>query len=284
MEHLLAEPTSGQTLQGRTLLITGGTRGIGKAIALRCAREGANVVIAAKTVVSTPRTPGTIHDAADAVNEAGGKGLGVQVDVRDLDSIERAVSQAVETFGGIDAVVNNAGAIQLLPTEHLAPKRYDLMMQINTRATWMLAKAALPHLKASEHAHIVTLSPPIDLDYPRWFAAHTAYTVSKFAMSMTALGLAQELKAHHIASNTLWPRTTIATAAVEMLGGEALMKVSRTPEIMADAAHAILTSPTSVTGQSFIDEDLLRARGVTDFAHYAVDPDATLQTDLFVSR
>ncbi|MCB9679715.1 MAG: NAD(P)-dependent oxidoreductase [Alphaproteobacteria bacterium] len=270
-------------LAGKTIFITGGTRGIGKAIALRCAADGANVVVAAKTVVSTPKTPGTIHDAAREIDAAGGHGLGIQVDVRDQASIEAAVAETVERFGGIDAIVNNAGAIQLLPTEHLEPRRYDLMLQINVRATWMLAKAALPHLKKSANAHVVTLSPPIDLDYARWFAGHTAYTVSKFAMTMTALGLAEELRRAGIASNTLWPRTTIATAAVGMLGGDALMKVSRTPEIMADAAYAILTSDArEVTGNSFLDEDLLRTRGVTDFGRYSVVEGSKLQTDLFV--
>lgn len=272
------------TLAGRTILVTGGTRGIGKAIALRCAADGANVVIAAKTVQSGPKTPGTIHDAAREIDEAGGHGLGLQVDVRDADAIAAAVQATVERFGGLDAVINNAGAIQLSPTSTLPPKRYDLMFQVNVRAPWMLAHAALPHLRKSKAAHMISLSPPIDLD-PRWFAQHAAYTVSKYAMTMTALGLAAEWKALGIGVNTLWPRTTIATAAVEMLGGAELMRRSRTPAIMADAAYAILTSdPRVLTGTSFLDEDLLRARGRTDFAEYAVEPGIDPLADLFVSE
>lgn len=270
----------GSEMKGRTVLITGGTRGIGKAIALRLAREGANVVVAAKTVESTPRTPGTIYDAADAIDAAGGQGMGVQVDVRDEDSIATAVQATVDRFGGLDAVINNAGAIRLLPTTQLQSKHFDLMLGINTRAVWLLAHHAGPHLKKSAGGHFVTLSPPIDLN-PRWFAAHAAYTTTKFAMSMLAMGLAAEWP--DVACTALWPRTTIATAAVEMLGGDAMMKVSRTPEIMADAAHAILQSTVDeVSGRCLLDEDFLRERGQTDFDHYAVEPGAKLMTDLFV--
>lgn len=269
-------------LSGRTIFITGGTRGIGKAIALRCAREGANVVVAAKTVVSGPRTPGTIHDAAREIDAAGGNGLGIQLDVRDADAIEGAVAAAVERFGGLDAVIHNAGAIQLSPTAQLPPKRYDLMLQINVRAVWTLARHALAHLRRSPHAHMITLSPPLDLD-PRWFRQHAAYTTTKYAMTLTATGLAVEWAEHGIGVNALWPKTTIATAAVDMLGGAELMRRSRTPEIMADAAFEILVSdPRAVTGQTFLDEDLLRARGVTDFDRYAVEPGMELVPDLFV--
>lgn len=267
-------------LANKTILITGATRGIGRAIALRCAREGANIVVAAKTVVSTPRTPGTIHDAVAAVEEAGGHGLAVQLDVRDEAAIERAVEATMDRFGRLDAVFNNAGAISLLPTGNLSPKRYDLMLQINTRAVWMMAHAAMPHLKKT-NGHFITLSPPIDLD-PRWFANHTAYTVSKYAMTMTALGLAAEWK--DIASYTLWPRTAIATAAVEMLGGEAMVRQSRTVDIMADAAHALLLSDhEGVSGRSWLDEQVLRDRGVEDFSGYAHTPGQPLLPDLFVS-
>lgn len=272
-----------KALTNKTILITGATRGIGHAIALRCAADGANVVVAAKTVVSTPRTPGTIHDAVRDVENAGGQGLAVQVDVRDEDAIGRAVEMAVDRFGGIDAVFNNAGAIQLLPTGALPPKRYDLMHQINVRAVWMMAHHVMPHLQASK-GHFVTLSPPIDL-HPRWFGGHTAYTVSKYAMTMTALGLAAEWERAGVASYALWPRTAIATAAVEMLGGDALRRQSRTPAIMADAAYALLTRDNeAVTGRAWLDEQVLRDEGVEDFAAYAVEPGQEPCLDLFVTE
>lgn len=267
-------------LNDRTFLITGATRGIGRAIALRCAADGANIVVAAKTVTSTPKTPGTIHDAVEAIEEAGGRGLAFQLDVRDEQGIAAAVEAAVSHFGRLDGVINNAGAIQLLPTEHLQPRRYDLMHQINVRAVWMMAHAARPHLVASG-GHFVTLSPPIDLD-PRWFQGHTAYTVSKYAMTMTSLGLAAEWDGE-VASYALWPRTAIATAAVRMLGGDALMERSRKPSIMADAAYALLTSEReAVTGRAWLDEQVLRDRGVTDFDPYATTPGIDPVIDLFV--
>lgn len=272
------------SLAGRTILITGATRGIGKAIALRCARDGANVIIAAKTVESGPKTPGTIYDAAHAVEAAGGKALPVQVDVRDDAALADAVAKAVQHFGGLDGVINNAGAINLQRAEQLDAKRYDLMMAINVRAPFLLAKLALPHLRQAPRAHFLTLSPPIDMR-PKWFSQHAGYTTSKFAMTMTALGLAAELHGSNVAACTLWPRTLIATKAVEWIGGDTMLNASRTPEIMADAAYALLDSdPASVTGRSFIDEALLRARGVIDFAKYDNVPGAELLVDLFVDE
>lgn len=270
-------------LANKTILITGASRGIGRAIALRCAADGANLIVAAKTVVSTDKTPGTIHEAVDAIEAAGGKGLAVQCDVRDEGAIERAVQQGVERFGGLDAVFNNAGAISLLPTGALTPKRYDLMLQINVRAVWMMAHHALPHLQKSK-GHFVTLSPPIDLA-PRWFSAHTAYTVSKFGMTMTSLGLASEWSRAGIASYALWPKTSIATAAVQMIGGDGMMRQSRTPAIMAEAAYALLTSSNpDVTGRAWLDEEVLRAHGTTDFTPFAVDPTVDPMLDLFVTE
>ncbi len=270
------------TLAGKTIVITGGTRGIGKAIALRCARDGANVVIGAKTVESTPRTPGTIYDAAREVDEAGGQGMAFQLDVRDGNLVMAMAAAAAERFGRIDALVNNAGAIMLTPVQYTPLKRYDLMMNVNVRASFACAQACIPFMKASENAHILTLSPPIDLD-PRWFGPHAPYTISKYGMTMLTMGLAEELRSDGIAANSLWPATTIATAAVEMLGGTPMMEMSRKVDIMADAAYAILTSDASEhTGNAYIDEEILRAHGVTDFEQYAVKPGATLAPDLFL--
>jgi citronellol/citronellal dehydrogenase len=270
-------------LQNKTVFITGGSRGIGKAIALRLAREGANIVIAAKTVEPHPKLEGTIYSAAEEIEAAGGKALAVQLDIRDEEAVQKAVSEAVSRFGGIDILVNNASAIGLTPTEHTEPKRFDLMHGINVRGTFFMCKACIPHLKKSENAHILTLSPPLDMQ-PKWFSAHLAYTMSKYGMSMITMGLAEELKPFKIAANSLWPKTTIATAAVQnLLGGDYLIQRSRKPDIVADAAYAILSkSSAECSGHFFIDEEVLQQEGITDFASYAVNPGGELQRDLFV--
>ncbi|AWB85294.1 SDR family oxidoreductase [Mycetocola zhujimingii] len=266
-------------LAGKTLLMSGGSRGIGLAIALRAARDGANITLLAKTDTPDPRLEGTIHTAADAIRDAGGKALAVVGDVRDDASIADAVAQTVDTFGGIDIVVNNASVISLARTLELEPKRFDLMQDVNMRGTFMLSRAAIPHLKEAPNAHILSLSPPINLD-PKWLGAHTGYTLAKYGMSMATLGFAAEFARDGIAANTLWPRTTIKTAAVgNILGGEALLAKSRTPEIYADAAYEVLTKPSrEYTGQSLIVEDVLIAAGVTDFSQYSPGVD---EKDLF---
>ncbi|MFZ1528213.1 MAG: NAD(P)-dependent oxidoreductase [Ferruginibacter sp.] len=267
----------------KTVFITGASRGIGKAIALRLAKAGANVVVAAKSTTENPKLGGTIFSAAKEIEEAGGKALPVQCDIRDELQIQIAVDKAVETFGGIDILVNNASAISLTPTEQTEPKRFDLMHDINVRGTYFVSKACIPHLKKGNNPHILTLSPPINMDM-RWFANHIAYTLSKYNMTMIALGLAAELKKYNIAANALWPRTTIATAAVQnLLGGDALINMSRTPEIVADAAFYVLSKPSvSYSGQALIDEDVLKAEGITDLEKYSVVPGAKLYNDLFV--
>ncbi len=271
------------SLKGRTLFITGGSRGIGLAIALRAARDGANIAIAAKTAEPHPKLPGTIFTAAAEIERAGGKALPLLVDVRDEDAVKAAVATTAESFGGIDICVNNASAINLAPTEQMDMKRYDLIQSINTRGTFVTSRACIPYLRKSSNPHILTLSPPLQLR-PEWLAAHLAYTLSKFGMSMCMLGLSEELRADGIACNTLWPRTTIATAAIEFaLGGEAVMRRSRKPEIMADAAHVILTKPSrSFTGQFAIDDSILYDAGVRDFDGYHNAPGEPLQVDLFV--
>ena len=271
------------TLSGKTLFVTGASRGIGLAIALRAARDGANVTVAAKTVEVHPKLPGTIGTAAEAIEAAGGHALACAVDVRDERQIEDAVKKTVETFGGIDILVNNASAISLTGTRDTTMKRFDLMYQVNVRGTFACARACLPHLEKAANPHILVLSPPPSLA-PRWYGPHLGYTLSKMGMSMCVLGLAEELRPAGIAVNALWPRTTIATAAVRnLLGGEEAIRGSRTPEIMADAAHAILTRPSrSTTGQFFIDDEVLASEGVTDLARYAVDPAAPLLPDLFL--
>ena len=272
-----------RALQGKTLFITGASRGIGKAIALRAARDGANVVIAAKTTEPHPKLPGTIHSAAEEIEKAGGKALPCVVDVRDEGQIAAAVSKAVETFGGIDILVNNASAISLTGTEATPMKRYDLMHHINTRGTFACSQACIPHLRKSKNPHIVNNSPPLNME-ARWFAPHVAYTMAKYGMSMCVLGMAEELKPDGIAVNAIWPRTVIATAAVQnLLGGDATMRGSRTPEIMADAVYAMVTKPSrEFTGNFCIDEDVLRAEGVTDFTKYNNVPGAELIPDFFI--
>jgi citronellol/citronellal dehydrogenase len=271
------------TLKGRTLFITGASRGIGKAIALRAARDGANIVIAAKTTEPHPRLPGTIYTAAEEIEKAGGKALPCMVDIRDEQQIAAAVARAVERFGGIDILVNNASAISLTGTLETPMKRFDLMHGINTRGTFACSQACLPYLKKSSNPHILNNSPPLNMQ-PRWFGPHVAYTMAKYGMSLCVLGMAEEFKADGIAVNALWPRTVIATAAVQnLLGGDETIRGSRSPEIMADAAYAILTKPSrQVTGNFFIDEDVLRAEGVTDFSKYQMVPGAELLPDFFL--
>jgi NAD(P)-dependent dehydrogenase (short-subunit alcohol dehydrogenase family) len=269
--------------QNKTVFITGASRGIGKAIALRLAREGANIVIAAKSVEEDPRLGGTIFSAAQEVEAAGGKALALQVDIRNEEQIQSAVQQAVDKFGGIDVLINNASAIQLTPTEQTEAKRFDLMQSINVRGTFLMGKHCIPHLKKGNNPHIITLSPPINLD-PKWMGGYIAYTITKYSMSMLALGWAAELKKAGVASNALWPRTTIDTSAVRnLLGGEALAKMSRSPEIIADAAFYILRRPSAdCSGNTFIDEDVMAAEGITDLEKYAVVPGGKLYQDLFV--
>lgn len=271
------------SLNNKTAFITGASRGIGKAIALQLAKNGANIVIAAKSVEENPKLRGTIFSAAEEVEKAGGKALAVQCDIRFEDQIQNAIDKAVAKFGGIDFVINNASAISLTPTEQTEPKRFDLMHDINVRGTFFVTKACIPHLKKSSNAHILTLSPPVNLN-PKWFAGHVAYTLTKYSMSMMAIGWAAELKQYRIASNALWPRTTIDTAAVRnLLGGEALAKLSRTPDILADAAWFIINKPSDAcTGNCFIDEEVLAKEGITDLSHYSVVAGANLYRDLFV--
>jgi len=270
-------------LKNRTAFITGASRGIGRAIALRLAREGVNIVIAAKSTEENPKLGGTIFSVAEEVAALGSKALPVACDIRHEDQVMAAVSQAEAAFGGIDILVNNASAISLTPTEMTEAKRYDLMHDINVRGTFFVSKACIPHLKKGINPHILNLSPPINMD-KKWFANHLAYTMSKYNMSMIAYGLSEELKKYKIAANTLWPRTTIATAAVQnLLGGDVLMKMSRTPDILADAAYYILTKPSdSCTGNFFLDEEVLAKEGITDLGHYSVVPGAQLYTDLFL--
>jgi citronellol/citronellal dehydrogenase len=265
------------------VLISGGSRGIGKAIALRLAKEGANIAIAAKTAAAHPKLEGTIYTAAKEIEAFGVKALPLQADIRDEEQIKSAVEQTVKTFGGIDVLINNASAINLSPAEKLETKRFDLMQGINVRGTFLMCQNCIPHLKLSGNPHILNLSPPINLN-PKWFAGHVAYTISKYGMSMIVLGLAEELKKYKIAVNALWPKTTIATAAVEnLLGGDFLIQKSRTPEIVADAAYYILSRPSSeCTGNFFIDEELLSKEGITDFNKYAVNPQNSLMNDLFL--
>lgn len=267
---------------GASVLITGGSRGIGRAIALRLAQAGANIAIAAKTTEPHGRLEGTIYTVAEEIEQYGVKALPLQTDIRFEDQIQAAVEKTVEAFGGIDILINNASAISLTSTEQTEAKRFDLMNDINVRGTFLMCKACIPYLKKSTNAHILNLSPPLNMK-PKWFAPHLAYTMSKYGMSMIVLGLAEELKPYSIAVNALWPKTTIATAAVQnILGGEALMQMSRKPDVVADAAYYILTKPADCTGHFFIDEEVLQKEGITHFDQYAVVPGATLYPDLFL--
>jgi citronellol/citronellal dehydrogenase len=270
------------SLRGKTVFITGASRGIGLAIGVAAAREGANVVVAAKSNVPNPKLPGTIHSAAEEIEKAGGKALAVKCDVRDDAQIQAAVAAAVERFGGLDVLVNNASAIHLAGTVETPMKRFDLMFGVNVRGTYACSQAAIPHLARSENPHILNLAPPLSLK-PRWFQNHVAYTMAKYGMSMCVLGMSEELRDRRIAVNALWPRTVIATAALNLLGGDETAKHGRTADIVADAAIAILKRDSrSCTGNFFIDEDVLRGEGVTDFERYAVKKDEPLMRDLFL--
>ncbi len=269
------------TLEGKTVFITGGSRGIGLEIGLRAARDGANVVIAAKTAEPHPNLPGTIHTAAQEIRDAGGQALPVQMDIRDENQVQSAIEQAVKEFGGIDVLVNNASAISLSPVANTPVKRYDLMMDCNARGTFVASQACIPHLRKASNPHILTLSPPLNMN-PKWFGSHCAYTMSKYAMSMTVLGLAEELRRDGIAVNALWPRTVILTSALNNTPGVDKKHVRR-PEIMADAAHAILVqSSRQLTGNFLIDEAVLRRHGVVDFDEYALASGEALLSDLFI--
>ncbi len=270
-------------LKGRTMFVSGGSRGIGLAIALRAARDGANVIVAAKTAEPHPKLPGTIYTAAEDIEAAGGKALPVVCDIRSEEQVAKAVSKGADHFGGIDICVNNASAISLTPTLRTDMKRFDLMHQINTRGTFLVSKTCIPFLLESDNPHILNLSAPLNME-EKWFAPHVAYTMAKFGMSMCVLGMAGEFREQGIAVNALWPRTTIATAAVQnLLGGDELAKRSRKPEIMGDAAHIILTKPSrEFTGNYCIDDEVLESAGVTDLSVYAVDPSVELAPDFFV--
>jgi citronellol/citronellal dehydrogenase len=271
------------SFQNKTALITGASRGIGKAIALKLAAAGANIIVASKSIEENPKLGGTIYSAAAEIEHAGGKALAVPCDIRDEMQIQNAVNKGVEKFGGIDILINNASAISLTTTEQTEAKRFDLMHDINVRGTFLVSKACIPHLKNSNNAHILTLSPPVNLDV-KWLKNHIAYTISKYNMTLITLGLAEELRKYTIAANSLWPKTTIATAAVQnLLGGDALIKMSRKPEIMADAAFYILGKPAAVcTGNTFIDEAVLAMEGINDLSDYAVVPGGKLYQDLFL--
>ncbi|MBM97537.1 MAG: short chain dehydrogenase [Planctomycetaceae bacterium] len=271
------------SLNKKTLFITGASRGIGKAIALRAAKDGANVVVAAKTDQPHPRLPGTVHSAIEDIEAAGGQGLGCIVDIRFEEQVEDAVQQAAEKFGGIDILVNNASAIFLAGTQETPMKRYDLMHQVNIRGTYLCSQKCLPHLLQADNPHVLNISPPLNMN-PQWFAGHVAYTMAKYGMSECVLGMAEEFRQSGVAFNALWPKTAIATAAVEnLLGGPEAVKCCRKPEIMADAAYWILTQESrSCTGNFFVDEDVLKNAGVTDLDVYAVDPTKSLMPDFFV--
>ncbi|HEY3384867.1 MAG TPA: NAD(P)-dependent oxidoreductase [Saprospiraceae bacterium] len=273
-----------EILKNKTAIITGGSRGIGLAIAKKLATAGVNVVVAAKTTEPHPKLPGTIYEAAEEIKGLGGNALPLVLDLRDEEQIKNVVIDTIAHFGGIDILINNASAIFLAGVEYTPSKRYDLMHQINVRGTFLMSQACMPYLKKSSHGHILNLSPPLDIK-AAWFESHTAYTMSKYGMSMVALGLSAELKPFGVAANGLWPRTTIATAAVQnLLGGDALISQSRWPSIVADAAaYIVAQDPKTTTGNFFIDEDVLRLQGITDFTPYAVDPTKPLAPDLFIS-
>jgi citronellol/citronellal dehydrogenase len=271
------------SLQGKTLFVTGASRGIGKAIALRAARDGANIVVAAKTAEPHPKLDGTVYTAVKELEAAGGRAVACITDIRFEEQVQAAVDKAVETFGGIDILVNNASAISLTGTLDTPMKRYDLMHGVNVRGTFLTSKLCLPHLLKAANPHILNLSPPLSME-PRWFAHHVAYTMAKYGMSMCVLGMAEEFKRQGVAVNALWPRTAIATAAVQnLLGGDEAVRHCRKPDIMADAAHAILTRDSrKCTGNFFIDDEVLASEGITKLDHYAVDPAVELRMDFFV--
>jgi citronellol/citronellal dehydrogenase len=279
---IINNPTC-MSFKNKTIVITGASRGVGKAIALKLAGEGANVVVAAKSVEENPKLGGTIYSAAKDIEVAGGNALPLQCDIRFEEQVQNVIQKTIETFGGIDILINNASAISLTNTEQTQAKRFDLMHSINVRGTFIVTKTCIPFLKKSPNPHILTLSPPLHLA-SKWFGNHLAYTITKYSMSMMTMGWAEEFKKEKIAANSLWPRTTIATAAVKnLLGGETLIKMSRKPEILADAAYYILRQPsTECTGNFFIDEEVLAKEGITDLSRYAVVPGAHLYTDLFV--